>query len=194
MDTILKKLFWALLVASAVFVLLNFQYFSKNLAYYLAKPSPNITVDQTSSTLTEPNLLIIESLSIRVPIQYTADIDENKFQQALANGVVHFPGTASIGHPGNAYIFGHSSDFLWTPGHYKTAFATLPKIKIGDRIIVTNPRGESFAYEVKETKIVAKDDLSVLAQDYSKKLLTLQTSWPVGTALKRFVVMAELMK
>ena len=191
----MKKLLSSLGLVVLCFLILDFQYLSKNLSYYFHKTLANPIAEEISRTVIEPNLLIVEALAIRVPIQYVAVVDENKFQQALANGVVHYPGTAQVGEVGNAYIFGHSSDFPWKAGSYKTVFATLPKIKLGDQIVVSDRIGKKFIYEVKEAKIVSKDDLSVLDQrDYEKSWLTLQTSWPVGTALKRFVAVAELVK
>jgi len=41
---------------------------------------------------------------------------------------------------------------------------------------------------------VSPKDLSVLdQQNFQKKFLSLQTSYPIGTALKRFVAVAELL-
>jgi HemK-like putative methylase len=71
-------------------------------------------------------MLSIPSLSIEAPIQFIDKADEKTFQAALKNGVVHYPGTALAGEFGNMYIFGHSSDYIWSKGHYKTIFAVLP--------------------------------------------------------------------
>ena len=77
----------------------------------------------------------------------------------------------------------------------KTVFALLPKIKTGDKITVSDREGNKFIYEVKETRVIAKDDMSVLDQhNNERKLLTLQTSYPVGTALQRFVAVSELLE
>jgi LPXTG-site transpeptidase (sortase) family protein len=132
-----------------------------------------------------PDTLEISSLMISVPIIFGAE--EPDFQKALEQGVVHYPGTALPGEYGNAYIFGHSSDNAWSKGEYKTIFIDLPDIEIGAEIILNN-----FVYIVQETKLVESYDLSVLNQDYSRKILTLQTSYPVGTSDKRFIVIAAL--
>ncbi len=115
------------------------------------------------------------------------------FQPALSLGVVHFPGTALPGEVGNCYIFGHSSDFFWKPGNFKNVFALLPRIKKGAAIITTNAEGIRFVYTVTNTFVVAPKDVWVLNQNTGgKKILTLQTSYPLGTALKRFIVVAEI--
>lgn len=137
--------------------------------------------------------LWIPDRSIDTPVVYVEEADEKIFQEELANGVVHYPGTALPGEPGNPYIFGHSSDYRWKPGNYKQVFKPLVDIPVGTVIRITNHAGELFVYKVIETKIVGPKDTSVLDQrNYEKTLLTLQTSWPVGTALKRFIAIAEL--
>lgn len=137
--------------------------------------------------------LAIPELGIDAPVVEPSARNESAFQQALANGVAHFPGTAMPGQIGNAYFIGHSSDYLWSPGSYKDVFAKLMSVRIGAEIEVTNASGTPFLYVVTGTKVVSPKDVSVLSQgDGAEKLLTLQTSYPLGTAFKRFIVTAEL--
>ncbi len=140
-----------------------------------------------------PVLLTIKRLGIEAPIAEAATDTEDGYQKALENGIVHFPGTAFPGQYGNAYFFGHSSDYLWNPGSYKTVFEKLPSVQMGDEIVVTDASGTSYTYAVIGTKIVTPQDFSVLSQgDGTRRLLSLQTSYPIGMATKRFIVIAEL--
>ncbi len=140
-----------------------------------------------------PDHLVIADRKIDAPIVYIDGADEKTFQDALTKGVVHYPDTALPGEAGNMYIFGHSSDYKWKPGNYKQVFKPLVDIPIGTVVRITNHEGKLFIYKVTETKIVGPKDTSVLdQQNNERKLLTLQTSWPVGTALKRFVAVSEL--
>ncbi len=190
-----KKQIWITLGLIIVAMLvLNGSYFLAQIKYALntkpAEPSIELPDNQERG---EPNLLVIESLGITAPIVYTDATTEKGFQEALALGAVHYPGSAKIGEVGNAYVFGHSSDFLWKPGNYKNVFALLPKIQIGETIKVSSEEGIIYRYKVYETLIVNPNDLSVLNQDTGgKKILSVQTSYPIGTALKRFIVKAEL--
>ena len=184
------------LIFIITFVGFNYEYFSKNFGYYLHSPKAVIEQPLESTNklekTAEPNELKIVSLGIAAPVIYITGQDEKAFQEGLMNGVVHYPGTANPGELGNCYIFGHSSDYLWSKGKYKTVFALLPKISMGTDIEITNATGIIFHYTVMDSRMVAANDLSVLSQQgYKKKLLTLQTSYPVGTALKRWVVIAE---
>ncbi|MDP2684687.1 MAG: sortase [bacterium] len=142
----------------------------------------------------EPNMIYIPDVGIDAPVVYITQEQNNEtdHQTALANGVVHYPGTAKPGEYGNAYIFGHSSDYFWKEGNYKQIFKPLIDIPLDTVIKITDEEGKLYYYKVIETKIVGPDETSVLEQDYERKLLTLQTSWPLGTALKRYLVIAEL--
>jgi sortase A len=191
---ILKITGLTVVIFAGLLILANFGYFWQNFYYELAgtksvKQPVGITVVQAKS---QPNQLSIASLGITAPIVYAQEPNETSFQAALLNGVAHYPGTANPGQNGNCYIFGHSSDYFWSKGHYKTVFALLPRIKIGDNIIISDSDGNEYIYVVKSTLVAATTDVQYLQQDYSKKVLTLQTSWPVGTALKRYLVLAEL--
>ncbi len=146
-----------------------------------------------SSSSTAAVRLAVPGLGIDAPVVEPTARNEAAFQLALQNGIAHFPGTAMPGQAGNAYFLGHSSDYLWSQGSYKDVFAKLMAIEIGEEIEVTNASGTPFVYVVTGTKVVSPKDLSVLSQgDGTKKFLTLQTSYPLGTALKRFIVTAEL--
>jgi sortase A len=177
-----------------IFGALNYQWLWVNIRYWLRPSSATFQKpgSQTESQRMEPNQLVIASLQIEAPIQYVSEKSEEVFQMALNEGVVHYPETAKPGQFGNVYIFGHSSDYAFSPGKYKTVFALLPKISVGERVTVSDEQGLAHTYIVKETKIVSPDDTSVLVQPPDKKLLTLQTSYPIGTALKRFLVICEL--
>ncbi len=135
----------------------------------------------------------IARLGLTAPLVYVDKADENMFQEALEGGVVHYPGTANPGQPGNVFIFGHSSDYRYREGNYKKVFARLPELEAGDEVVLKDAAGTEFVYAVTEGKVVAADATQYLSQDTDgKKMLTLQTSYPVGTALKRYLVLAEL--
>ncbi len=187
--------FGILLLAFAV---LNFGYFSANLRLLLrgrqaATHSSSNTEGPANAKPARADYLEIPSLGISAPVIYAAEKNEAAYQKALKQGVVHFPQTALPGQEGNCYIFGHSSDYIWSRGNYKSIFATLPSIKKGEEILISDSQGAEYSYTVIDTAVVAANDLSVLNQDTKgKRILTLQTSYPVGTALKRFIVRAEM--
>lgn len=175
-----------------LFILLNAPYFIKNVRYLLSKHG-EVTDEVPEEEIGEQNTLTIPSLSIKAPLVYITEKGEAAYQDGLQRGVVHYPGTAEVGQPGNAYFFGHSSDLPWAKGEYKTVFALLPNIALGDLVEVTDAEGHIFTYKITETKIVRPDDLSVLDQGNNERsIISIQTSYPVGTALKRFIAIGEL--
>src|SRR5438552_3712454 len=118
----LKKLAAALSLIAlgtvAVFIFINWSFFS---FYFFPETDPYIPFEihraaQPVAQNLLPNLLLIPSLGIKAPVGYPEKTDENEFQNFLQNGVVHYPGTALPGQPGNVYIFGHSSDYIWSKG------------------------------------------------------------------------------
>ena len=199
LNKILIYLIIAVLVALGIFALLNLSYFSKQFSFYISKI---FVTDQIAKQISEehevkaePNQIYIPSLDIVAPIVFVEGTTEAVFQPALENGVVLYPGTAEVGTVGNTYIFGHSSDFAFSKGNYKTVFAILPNIELGAEIYVTNETGERFTYQVYEKFVAKKTDMKLLDQEtQGRKILTVQTSYPIGTALQRYIVKAELVE
>ncbi len=198
MKTYFKYLGIILLAVVIVFVLLNFDYFKKQLSYILSKPQTKqddqaLSNSENLKSIMEQNFLSIPSLDIKAPIKFVTQANEKAFQEALIDGVVQFPGTAKVGTVGNTYIFGHSSDFAFSKGKYKTVFALLPSIDIGAEIIVSDESGKAFTYEVIKKFVASKKDVHLLDQNTNgEKILTVQTSYPIGTALQRYIVVARL--
>lgn len=101
---------------------------------------------------------------------------------ALARGIGHLPDTALPWEHGNTAVAAHRD----------TVFRPLGRVRAGDAITVTTPRGR-FDYTILDTRIVEPTDLSVL-KDGARPTLTLITCYPfrmIGRAPKRFVVRAE---
>ncbi|GAB0175121.1 MAG: hypothetical protein HHAS10_10000 [Candidatus Altimarinota bacterium] len=114
------------------------------------------------------------------------------FMEELRKGVVRYPGTAEPGTLGNAFIFGHSSNFPWVKSEYNDVFALLDKLEKGDEIIIYYYQ-KKFVYKVTEHREVKPGDVKTLeSRDKTKKELSLMTCWPVGTTLDRLIVFAEL--
>ncbi|HEX3095922.1 MAG TPA: sortase [Patescibacteria group bacterium] len=183
--------FFLLLILS--YIAMNTSYFFKQVNFYFHPPKVDTAQQNSNQDKGQPNHLSIPSLGIEAPIIEPSGNTEANFQEALKNGPVHYPGTAGVGQVGNMYIFGHSSDFAFKAGNYKTVFALLPSIQNGAEIVLTDGSGRKFVYKVFDHFVAASTDVKLLSQDtQGKKILTLQTSYPVGTALKRYIAKAEL--
>jgi sortase A len=145
------------------------------------------------------NRIVIPALNLNVPLvtpKYEALLKgdwtqvEKDIQDALVSGVVHYPGTARPGQAGNFFVTGHSSYYPWAPGKYKNIFARLSDLKIGDEYWVYYG-GDKHRYVIRSKKEVRPSDITVLDQPPDQRLSTLMTCTPVGTALRRLILVAE---
>jgi LPXTG-site transpeptidase (sortase) family protein len=145
------------------------------------------------------NRIIIPKLGKSIPIveMSTEHIEgenwsdlEKQIQSGLQQGVVHYPGTAEPGQFGNVFVTGHSSYYPWDPGQFKDVFALLSQLEPGDRFVLYYDQIR-YEYKIYNKMEVQPDNVSVLEQPKDKKIATLMTCTPVGTALRRLIIQAE---
>ncbi len=153
---------------------------------------------QAISVVPPDNRIVIPAIGKNIPIKsistrHLLNEDwkalEDEIQEALKEGVVHYPGTADPGDVGNSFITGHSSYYLWDPGRYKDVFALLHNVEVGDEITVFFEQ-ERHNYIVEEKKIVSPEDVDVLKQTEDRRL-TLMTCTPIGTNINRLIIIAR---
>lgn len=164
--------------------------------------------EKQKRTLQVPNLdleiappderIIIRSINKNIPVVQISTENlikrdwgalENDIQDALRDGVVHFPGTANPGDEGNVVITGHSSYFPWDPGRFKDVFADLHYVHEGDTVIVYHNQ-KKYEYVIYEITKVNPDQIEVLTQEGENRL-TLITCTPIGTNWRRLIVKAR---
>ncbi|MCA9371086.1 MAG: sortase [Candidatus Peregrinibacteria bacterium] len=145
------------------------------------------------------NRVIIPKINLNIPLvtpSYSSLLREDwagvesDIQEALERGVVHYPGTARPGQAGNFFVTGHSSYYPWAGGHYKTVFARLHELTVGDEYWVYYG-GDKHRYVVTGKKEVKPSDVTVLDQPNNKRTGTLMTCTPVGTTLRRLIISSQ---
>ena len=140
-----------------------------------------VTSTITSYSLSIPKLTINEA---------TVSTIDTKIDQHL----VQFPGTALPPHKGNAVVFGHSTlPSLYDPKNYKTIFANILELKVGDKITL-HVNNVTYTYTVVTITIVDAEDTSYLTQDQNDTYLTIVTCTPPGTTWKRLVIKSRIEK
>lgn len=140
---------------------------------------------QPRNIKTETYLLSIPKLGIKNSVVSTSSYD-------LSKHLVQYAGTALPGEKGSAVIFGHSSlPQLFSPINYRTIFATVHKLQIGDEILI-NIKGAEFSYKIEKVLIADADDISMFTQDYDSSYVTLVTCTPPGTVWKRLIIKSKL--
>jgi LPXTG-site transpeptidase (sortase) family protein len=165
----------------------------------VAGESQGSLIDYLPSVGPPDNRLIIPKLNLNVPIVIPPNTAlmredwkalEEDIQKSLQDGVVHYPGTAKPGQAGNFFVTGHSSYFPWDPGQYKSVFARLHNLNVGDEYWVFY-NGDRHRYVIQSEKEIKPSDVTVLDQPSGKRISTLMTCTPVGTTLRRLILIAQ---
>lgn len=146
---------------------------------------PEATEQHEEDLKVDAYLLSIPKLKIENAEVSTKDYD-------LANHLVQYFGTAIPGEPGTAIIFGHSTIPAWfNPKDYKTIFATLHTLKVGDEVNAT-VNGEVYKYKIFSMEVTTPEDTNMFSQSFDHSYITIVTCTPPGTIWKRLVVRAAL--
>jgi sortase A len=179
----------------AVFIFL-FGFFNEVLIAPFIQPSRTaaatpIIVDPNSVQVGDTPQVIIPKINVQIPTDYSqTSTSEAAIQDALENGVVHYPTTKRPGEVGNAAFFGHSSNNIFNKGKYKFAFVLLSELVEGDTFYLTY-NGKAYVYRVTSKRIVQPTDVGVLDDTPGKSTATLITCDPPGTSLHRLIVVGE---
>lgn len=136
------------------------------------------------------NSIYIESINVKAPITFRVANDENEISSGLKNGLIQLQGTALPGEIGNVFITGHSSNYPWFKSDYNSVFALLNKVVVGDAILIKF-QNQNYIYNVNHITVISSSDISVMDSKDRQSILTLMTCSPVGTNLKRLIVVAN---
>jgi sortase A len=124
---------------------------------------------------------------LKIPaIKVDVVVVEGISPKALRAGAGHYPATPLPCETGNVGIAGHRTT-------YGKPFANLDRLKVGDVLVLETPIG-SCTYELRRVPFVTMPtDLSVVAPRADRRL-TLTTCHPRGSAAKRLIVQAQLVR
>lgn len=156
-----------------------------------ASATPLIVGTETEAA-DKPDEIIIPKINVEIPVDYSQNTtNEATIEQALEDGVVHYPTTELPGQKGNAAFFGHSSGNIFSSGKYKFAFVLLHELRAGDTFYIVKDH-KIYSYKVIDRKIVPPTQVSVL-DDIPGQVATatLITCDPPGTSLNRLVVVGQ---
>jgi len=138
-----------------------------------------------------PNSIYIAKIGIRAPIVSASGVKQSELNAALDQGVVLYPGSPLPGQSGEVALTGHSSVFPWDKTFYGQVFALLDKVEKGDVISLVY---DNYQYDYQVTGKSVLPPNQVKTSPTMEQKLIISTCWPIGTALKRLVVYAELIK
>lgn len=150
------------------------------------------SIEESLNPQTVIDRKILEELDTKIIIN-SIDVEGLVYEGADAHtmnkGFWHFPTSSFPGQKGNMVVIGHR--YAKLPPN-KDTFFNLDKVKVGDKIEVIQNNNQ-FTYIVTETRVVEKNDISVL-QDYSDYRITLITCSPLWTSKQRLVIVGKLDK
>lgn len=192
-----QSLLFGLGVGMIALIILLFGFFNEVVIAPFIQPSRNvgatpIIVDPSSITASTAPEIIIPKIHLEIPVDYSqTSTNEAIIENALENGIVHYPSTVAPGQQGNSAFFGHSSNNIFNPGKYKFAFVLLHELVPGDTFYLTYG-GKVYIYKVFSKQIVSPSDVSVLNNIAGHTATaTLITCDPPGTSLNRLVVVGD---
>jgi LPXTG-site transpeptidase (sortase) family protein len=193
----LQSLLFGLGIGAIVVLIFLFGFFNEVVVAPFIQPgrtsasTPLIVSSNDISPTAQPEV-IIPKINVQIPVDYSqTTTSEAAIENALQDGVVHYPTTAVPGQNGNAAFFGHSSNNIFNKGKYKFAFVLLHTLKDGDTFYLTYT-GKVYAYKVISRTIVEPSQVGVLGPVPGQTATaTLITCDPPGTSLHRLIVVGE---
>ncbi len=155
----------------------------------------SVSSNGSASTFTDPvypTSIYIEALDRRVDVlnptsRNIADLDE-----ALLEGVVRHPDSATLDRTGTVFLLGHSSYLPVVNNKSFQAFNGIQKLKWGELIEVTTAQGK-YIYRISKVYRAKAENVTVpIAGD--KKRLVLATCNSFGSTDDRYIVEAEIIE
>lgn len=193
----LHSLLFGLGMGGVVLVIFLFGFFNEVVIAPFVQPSrvaasTPLIISANSVAPSKNPEVIIPKINLQIPVDYTqTSTYEPTIENALENGIVHYPTTVQPGQNGNAAYFGHSSNNILNPGKYKFAFVLLHTILPGDTFYMTKD-SKVYVYKVISKTVVDPSEVGVLGPVPGQTATaTLITCDPPGTSLKRLVVVGQ---
>lgn len=136
-----------------------------------------------------PTRIVIDAVGVDVEVQNPASTDPATLDNALLEGVAHYPGSGDLEDVSNMFLFGHSSYLPGVINRNYQAFNGIQNLEAGDVIRVQSASKE-YIYTVRGVKLVSADDAWVEFSS-DEKTLTLSTCDVFGKKQDRYVVEAD---
>jgi LPXTG-site transpeptidase (sortase) family protein len=192
-----QSLLFGLGMGAVVVIIFLFGFFNEIILAPFIQPSrvqaatPLIVSSDSVSPTAQPEV-IIPKINVEIPTDFSqTTTDESQIENALENGVVHYPTTVLPGQNGNTAFFGHSSNNIFNKGKYKFAFVLLHSLQNGDTFYLTYNQ-KVYVYKVIDKKVVDPSEVSVLdSVPGQTATATLITCDPPGTSLHRLVIVGQ---
>lgn len=125
--------------------------------------------------------IYIPSIGVDLPLNAMASTGD---QPPLDRGPSWMQQTGTAGRPGNCVIAGHRST-------YTQPFHDLDQLAAGDIVVITDPEGASYTYQVDRVFPVSPSQVEVMNAT-PDATFTLITCHPLGSSRQRLIVQGHL--
>ena len=132
--------------------------------------------------------IIIDSIEVDSKIVNPHSTDLAVLDEALLDGVVHYPGSGNLEDTSNMFLFGHSTGFRVVNNEAFKVFNNLKHLEKGN-VIRMQSQEKEYVYRVTDVSLVNADEAFVELSN-TKKTLTLSTCNSFGAKQERYVVKA----
>lgn len=146
-------------------------------------------VDEATVTNPTPTRIIIDAIGVDSVVSSPNSRDIDVLDEALLDGVVHYPGSALLNDDENMFLFGHSSRLPVVHNQAFKVFNRLSDLEEG-QIIRVQGNGVENVYRVRSVELVNANEALVTFGE-GEKQLTLSTCDSFGAKDDRFVVKAD---
>lgn len=136
-----------------------------------------------------PVRIIIDAIGVDAPIMNPTSRDIDVLDEALRQGVVHYPGSGDLEDTSNMFLLGHSTGFRVVQNDLYKVFNGLKNLQANDVIRVQSGDTE-YLYRVTDVALVNATETEIPLSSRTK-MLTLATCNVFGAKEERFVVTAE---
>jgi LPXTG-site transpeptidase (sortase) family protein len=136
-----------------------------------------------------PVRIIIDAIGVDTQIMNPTSRDIDALDEALTQGVVHYPGSGDLDDISNLFLLGHSTGFRVVNNNAYKVFNDLKRLEKNDVIRVLSEDTEHL-YRVTEIALVNATETSIPLESDVKRL-TLATCNVFGAKEERYVVSAE---
>lgn len=136
-----------------------------------------------------PLRIMIDRIGVDSTIVNPISRDIEDLDEALLEGVVHYPGSGDLEDHTNMFLFGHSSGLRVVHNQAFKVFNDLKELESGDLIRIQS-KGKEYLYRVDSLTLTTAEEAWVELSDREKKL-TLSTCNSFGSKQERYVVEAD---
>ncbi len=148
-----------------------------------SETSEEIYIDGT------PARIIIDAIDVDATIITPPSTELSDLDEALLQGVVHYPGSGSLNDVRNVFLFGHSTGFRVVQNQAFKVFNNLKELTKNDLIRVQSMTHE-YVYRVMSVELANAEEVNVDFRS-NVRMLTLSTCNAFGAKEERYIVLAE---